>query len=97
MFSHDVQVNGVKGPTWLSTIPEFDLVDGMSVDYMHCVLLGICRQLMKLWLKNKYHKEPWYIGGRVAQLDSRLLAITPPAEIQRTTRSIATTLKFWKG
>jgi len=58
------------------TIPEFNLVCGISVDYIHCVLLGVCRQLMKLWLKNKYHKEQWYIGDRVVQLDNCLLAIT---------------------
>ncbi len=69
----------------------------MSVDYIDCILLGVGRQLMKPWLKTKHHKELWYIGGSLADLDSHLCAITPPAEIKRTPRSIATTLKFWKG
>ena len=38
-----LQVCGVKGPSWLSVIPSFDLIEGVSVDYMHCVLLGVCR------------------------------------------------------
>lgn len=28
-----MQVYGIKGPSWLSTVPKFDLVSGMSVDY----------------------------------------------------------------
>ena len=39
---------GVKGLSWLSTLPYFDTIRGFSVDYMHCVLLGVCRQLLKL-------------------------------------------------
>jgi len=33
----------MKGPSWLATIPQFDLIRGMSFDYMHCVLLVVCR------------------------------------------------------
>ena len=28
---------------------------------MHCVLLGVCRQLLKLWNKSSNHKESWYL------------------------------------
>lgn len=73
------------------------MISGMSIDYMHCILLGVCRLLFRLWLQSCHHKETWYIGNQVADLDDRLCNIKPPNEIQRTPRSMAQTIKFWKG
>lgn len=87
----------MKGPSWLCTIPQFNIINGMSVDYMHCVLLGVSRLLLQLWFDTHHHKEVWYLGGQRAVVDSRLCKIKPPSEIQRTPRSIQTTVKFWKG
>ena len=87
----------MKGPSWLATTPCFNIIRGSSVDYMHCVLLGMCRHLLKLWLLSKQHDEPWYIGTKVAQMDGRLLAIKPPEEMQRTPRSLESTRQYWKG
>lgn len=87
----------MKGPSWLDTLRGFNIIRGSSVDYMHCVLLGVCRQLFRLWLETKHRHQPWYIGNKVAQLDSRLSKIHPPDEMKRTPRSIQTTLKYWKG
>ena len=92
-----MQVFGVKGPSWLCVIPGFDVIDGVSTDYMHCVLLGVCRLLLRLWLQSCHHKELWYIGNQLSLLDDRLCRIKPPDEIQRTPRSMAVTLKFWKS
>lgn len=75
----------------------FDIVQGMSCDYMHSVLLGVCRILLRLWIDSKYHGEIWYLGTVVKQLDNRLCKIRPPSEIRRTPRSIENNLKFWKG
>lgn len=91
------QVFGVKGPSWLCVIPGYDVIAGMSTDYMHCVLLGVCRLLLRLWFQSCHHQELWYIGDQVATVDDRLCSINPPNEIQRTPRSIAMTVKFWKG
>ena len=87
----------MKGPSWLQTIPHFDMFRGMSFDYMHCVLLGIARMLLKLWFGSQHHKQLWYLGGAVKEIDKVLCAFTPPDEITRTPRSIEQTLKFWKG
>ena len=84
-----LQVYGVKGPSWLDTVPKFDIIQGIPVDYMHCVLLGVCRQLLL--------QSMWYIGKQVGMLDVRLLALQPPSEMKQTPRSIEHTLKFWKG
>ena len=32
---------GVKGPSWLSVIPNYSITEGNVVEYMHCVLLGV--------------------------------------------------------
>ena len=33
-------INGVKGPSWLRKLMNYDIIDGTAIDYMHCVLLG---------------------------------------------------------
>ena len=73
------------------------VIKGMSIDYMHCILLGICRLLLRLWVQSSYHQELWYIGNKINIVDKRLCSIKPPDEIQRTPRSIELTMKFWKG
>lgn len=39
-------VFGVKGPSWLSTIPNYNIVEGNVIDYMHCVLLGVTKMFL---------------------------------------------------
>lgn len=68
----------------MDTLRGFDMIRGFSIDYVHCVLLGVCRQLFRLWLETKYRHELWYIGNKISELDSRLSAIHPPSEIERT-------------
>lgn len=64
---------------------------------MHCVLLVVCRVLLRLWFNSPYHKEQWYIGRAVKRVDTMLCNFRPPDEIQRTPRPIETTVKYWKG
>ncbi len=75
----------------------YDISRGMSFDYMHCVLLGVCRLLLRLWFTSPYHNDLWYIGNQVKDVDEVLCKIRPPDEIQRTPRPISSTVKFWKG
>ncbi|CAD6229558.1 GSCOCG00012107001-RA-CDS, partial [Cotesia congregata] len=55
-FETGESVEGVKGPTTLSKI-VLDFIDTTSIDSMHCVFLGIVKQLMRLWLDSKFHKS----------------------------------------
>ena len=32
-------VEGVKGPSWLASLHNYNKVNGTGIDYMHCVLL----------------------------------------------------------
>lgn len=66
------------------------------VDNLHCVDLGVSRQLAHLWFDTVNHQQPWYIGRQLGEIDSRLQRIMPPHEITRVPRSI-TQRAFWKG
>lgn len=89
-------INGVKGPSPLMLLMFFNMVSGFAYDYMHGILLGVCRQLTTLWFDSKYHTEPWYIGRENEQIERRLLAIKPPTSITRPPRSISLR-KYWKA
>ena len=40
--------NGVKG---MSETAIVDLVNGIPIDYMHCVLEGVTKWLLQIWVK----------------------------------------------
>uniref|UniRef100_A0A1X7VHJ7 Uncharacterized protein n=1 Tax=Amphimedon queenslandica TaxID=400682 RepID=A0A1X7VHJ7_AMPQE len=61
--SMELPVNGFKGLTWLSAVPGYNLIEGTSIDYMHRVLLGVCRQLLRLWLQSENHGCLYYLGS----------------------------------
>ena len=90
-------VSGIKGPSWLSTIPNYNIVDGNCLDYMHCVLLGVTKMLLKLWFDSEYHGELWYCGAKIEEADSKLMQIQPPNSITRVPRSIQEHRKYWKA
>ena len=90
-------VVGVKGPSWLSTIPNYDLLRSNVIDYMHCVLLGVTKMLLKLWFDSEYSKELWYCGGHIQEVDTKFLQIKPPSVITRVPRSIQHHRHYWKA
>ena len=90
-------VNGVKGYSWLMFVPGFDIIKGIAIDYMHCVLLGIMKMLMTLWFDKAHASEPWNISKKVELVDKRLLSVSPPNCISRSPRSIVKDLSHWKA
>lgn len=67
----------------------FDLANSYSIDYLHCVLLGVMRKLLSLWFDSKYHGQPYYISKKNQNVfNKRLIAIKPTTEITRKPRSI---------
>ena len=52
---------GFNGPSILSSIPHFGIVDGMLFDNLHALHLGLTRQMMHLLLDSIHHEETWYI------------------------------------
>lgn len=89
-------IQGVKGPTALINLLHFDVVWGFTPDYMHCVLLGVTRQLTDLWLSTP--KQPYYVGcpEKLQKIDKELCSVKPPLCIHRRQRSLSLR-KFWKA
>lgn len=81
-------VLGVKGLSTLNT--TLDLVASIPVDYMHAVLEGA-------WFSSENHRQPYYLGRSLAQIDSLHLQQCPPQEFSRPPQSIKKHLKFWKA
>ena len=53
-------------------LPGFDIIKGVAVDYMHCVLIGVTKMFMTLWFDKTHASEDGSIQERV-QVDRRLL------------------------
>ena len=88
-------VKGVKGASICALLPNFDVVQSFTPDYMHCVLLGVTRQFVNLWTDSCNHKQPYYIKN-LSAVDKLLKSIKPPDEICRLPRTLLDR-KFWKA
>ena len=90
-----VRVRGIKGISVLSKI--LDLVDGIPIDCMHAVLEGVTRWLLHARFNSENHRQPFYFGRCILQIDKLLLKLTPPSEFSRPPRSIKKHLRYWKA
>lgn len=82
-------VNGIKNISCMVAAEDFDLVNGFSIDYMHCVLLGIMRKLTDLWLNTANKSQSFFISKKKQiELNKRILQIKPTLEITRKPRSL---------
>ena len=88
-------VCGIKGVSVLAD--SLDLVNGIPVDYMHAVLEGVTRWLLCTWFRSENHREAYYLGRSVRQIDDLLLKQRPPSEFSRPPRSIQRHLNYWKA
>ena len=86
-------VNGIKGRSRLESI--VDLVNGIPIDYMHCVLEGVTKKLLEKWMTST--RCACYIGRFVKQIDKKFLKQRPPHEFSRVPRSIEKHRKYWKA
>lgn len=73
-----VDINGVKGPSPLINLPAFNIVWGYTVDYMHCVLQGVTRQLAEYWFTHspRGSSDNFYIGEFGTLKMQKMLACT---------------------
>lgn len=88
-------VHGVFKTSPLASV--LNLVESVPVDYMHCVLEGVTRWLLRAWFDTKFHSRPYYIRRCLRQIDVVLLKQRPPREFSRPPRSIAKHFKYWKA
>jgi len=78
---HHIENNSI-----IATLPNFDVVYGFSMDYLHLVCLGTVRKLIHLWIKGpiKVRYPSWKINKMSILMNS--LKINIPCEIARKTR-----------
>ncbi|XP_055524029.1 uncharacterized protein LOC129717849 isoform X1 [Wyeomyia smithii] len=90
-------VHGIKGLSVLTGVPNFNIVDGLPVDYMHMALLGVTRTIWELLLENtgfESKEQPYYIGHKRKMIESRLLNIRLPSSFPRRLRKIEEYTKY---
>jgi len=90
-------VNGIKGPSWLCFFLQFHIIDGVGIDYMHGVLLGVQKLLITLWFSVAHKGKEFSVHNKVIEADRRLLSICPTLNITRIQRSIQNCIKYWKA
>lgn len=97
-IENGVTVMGVNGPSILSSLPHFDIAQGLVYDSLHGQDLGAFRQLGALWFDSSNSKASWYIGKPVTirMIDERAMKIKPPGNITRLYRSLSQRA-YWKG
>ena len=61
-----------------SYLPNFNIINGVPVDYMHGVLLGVTKALLNWWFNSKHSQEEWYCGATLSDIDKMLTKIKPP-------------------
>ena len=95
LSSTEKHYKGVTSVSPLHLLPacvELDLVNCFPVDYMHCVLLGVTRQLFALWFEPS--DQPYCIRKSMREIDDDLIKIRPPDDISRLPRSLLTYKKW---
>lgn len=90
-------MNGIKGPSWLTFFPKFEIVHGIAIDYMHGILLGIQKLLLTLWFSPNHKGKPFSFYNQVSVVDERMQNIKPTSGVSRLPRSISKELKYWKA
>lgn len=89
------ECKGIKGPTILSGIVQ-NPFKTTAIDSMHCVYLGVTRQLLHLWFDKDDKDEKWSIHSKIKIVSGRLLKMTPPHFVERAAQSIEK-LTYWKA
>ena len=86
---------GIKGPTLLTEIVR-NIFTSTAVDSLHCIYLGLMRQLLHLWFNKENKEEPFSIHSKLKTVNQRLRKLAPPHFLQRLPQMIDK-LIYWKG
>uniref|UniRef100_A0A1X7TKI8 Transposase domain-containing protein n=1 Tax=Amphimedon queenslandica TaxID=400682 RepID=A0A1X7TKI8_AMPQE len=93
--SENKTIEGVKGTSPLHSYVH--LVNGVPPDYMHCVLKGVTKALLKLWTNPSNRSKPFSIRIELKNVDKTLCKQKPPYEFTRSPRSITGDMNYWKA
>lgn len=71
------------------SLKDFDIINGISFDYMHAILSGVTSKMLDSYLDSSNHKYAFYINKNQQELlNKRILSIKPIREITRRPRSL---------
>ena len=73
--------NGIKGLSWLAGLESYGIIKGTGVDYMHCVLLGTVKTLMKLWFSSNHSKESFSIRSHIDDIATEIKKVHLPDRV----------------
>lgn len=87
----------MKGPSWCTCLKSLNFITGFTVDYMHCVLFGVSKLLLSLWIDTSRSVGTSHnLHNDINLLNARLSRIHVPSVIRRKPRGL-NDLKHWKG
>ena len=89
-------VMGIKGHSVLVSSNLLELPQCIPIDYMHCVLEGIFKSLLKHWFEGKYRSALYSIRKDIIYINKAMLSIKPTSEIPRIPRPLSL-MSFWKA
>jgi len=74
-----------SGSTILTKVPQFDLINNIPFDYMHCVCIGIMKKLLMFWNGGVKRHKLALPNNLISVLDKKLNEIGQyiPVEFQR--------------
>ena len=73
------------------------MINGVAIDYVHGVMLGVVELLLKLWFSTEFKMEKYNCCEKFPLFDQYLLKIKPPIEITRPPRSYEKFGHDWKA
>lgn len=96
-FRNEFQEEHHKGKSLLEEIQSLDMVEDFPNDYLHLILLGIQKTLLKIWtMENNFETKFSAAQIASAELIIKTIVTTEPAEFARRIRGLDV-LRFWKG
>lgn len=92
----DANCHGVKGTSCLMALPEFDIINSFSTDYMHSVFLGVVKRLLNIFLGNlKVNTQFKHLTRQQqAELNRRITSLQPYSKISHRPRSLDDKAEF---
>lgn len=79
--------NGFKGQSVLSKINNFPYIENCLVEYMHCVDLGLVRNLLNMWTEDR-GTEYFLDKVKIDEMNARIAQLKPPSSFSRRMRKI---------
>ena len=91
------ELKGVERPSAVTLVPNCDIIRGMGVDYMHCVLIVVTKLLMSLWFDGSQKNESYSVYQSLPFIEKGLVCLKPSNYTSRVPRTIKGNLGYRKA